>query len=186
MEVSTSNVLVLPFTASSVSVARRRLIDDLASAGVYGGTSCDAGLALSELISNSLRHATPLPGNTLRVYWRLRLEIVEIAVSDAGGPTVPRVTNSPGTEVGGRGLAIVERLSLRWGVLAEATIGSDTPAGKGIQSGTDASNGADVANGAKVADAHGGHEPPETTVWAELPVRYGLSDRLVTVSAGDA
>ncbi|HEX4089243.1 MAG TPA: ATP-binding protein [Trebonia sp.] len=109
---------MLPYTASSVGVARRRLLGDLSEAGVFEATACDAGLVLSELISNALRHATPLPGSVVRVAWWLGDDCLEIAVSDGGGPTVPAV-NEPGhSAIGGRGLGIVDRLSLRWGVCA--------------------------------------------------------------------
>jgi anti-sigma regulatory factor (Ser/Thr protein kinase) len=116
MEVGTSSVWMLPHTASSVGVARRRLIGDLSEAGVFEATACDAGLVLSELISNALRHATPLPGSLVRVAWWLDDDCLELAVSDGGGPTVP-VVNQPGhSAIGGRGLSIVDRLALRWGV----------------------------------------------------------------------
>ncbi len=119
MEVGTSSVLMLPYTASSVGVARRRLIGDLTEAGVYEATACDAGLVISELISNALRHATPLPGSTVRVSWRLDEDGIEVAVSDGGGPTVPAV-NQPGLNaIGGRGLGIVDRLAQRWGVYTD-------------------------------------------------------------------
>jgi anti-sigma regulatory factor (Ser/Thr protein kinase) len=116
MEVGTSSVWMLPYTASSVGVARRRLLGDLSEAGVFEATACDAGLVLSELISNALRHATPLPGSLVRVAWWLDDDCLELAVSDGGGPTVP-VVNQPGhSAIGGRGLSIVDRLALRWGV----------------------------------------------------------------------
>jgi anti-sigma regulatory factor (Ser/Thr protein kinase) len=118
MEVGTSSVLMLPYTASSVGVARRRLMGDLADAGVFEMTACDAGLVLSELISNALRHATPLPDATVRVSWWLDGDCLEIAVSDGGGPTVPAVNEPGSSAIGGRGLGIVDRLSLRWGVEA--------------------------------------------------------------------
>lgn len=118
MEVGTSSVILLPYTASSVGVARRQLTGDLADAGVYEATACDAGLVLSELISNALCHATPLPGYLLRVSWGLSDGCVEIAVSDGGGPTVPMVNKPAANEIGGRGLGIVDKLSLRWGVRA--------------------------------------------------------------------
>jgi anti-sigma regulatory factor (Ser/Thr protein kinase) len=116
MEVGTSSVQLLPYTASSVGTARRRLIGDLADAGVYEATACDAGLVLSELISNALRHATPLPGSLIRVSWCLNDDSVEVAVSDGGGPTVPMINKPAANAIGGRGLGIVDRLSLRWGV----------------------------------------------------------------------
>ena len=119
MEVGTSSVQMLPYTASSVGVARRRLIGDLTEAGVYEATACDAGLVLSELISNALRHATPLPGSLIRVSWCLNDDCVEVAVSDGGGPTVPMVNKPAANALGGRGLGIVDRLSLRWGVYTQ-------------------------------------------------------------------
>jgi anti-sigma regulatory factor (Ser/Thr protein kinase) len=126
MEVGTSSVLMLPYTASSVGVARRRLIGDLSEAGVFEATACDAGLVLSELISNALRHATPLQGSFVRVAWRLDDDCLEIAVSDGGGPTVP-VVNEPGhSAIGGRGLGIVDRLALRWGVCSPDSAGETT------------------------------------------------------------
>ena len=102
---------------------------------------------LSELISNALRHASPLAGHTLKASWRLGSGSVEVAVTDGGGPTEPTVTEPVGWAIGGRGLGIVDRLSLRW----------------------------------DVRDADG-----ETTVWAELPLRYGGTGSLVAASARDA
>jgi anti-sigma regulatory factor (Ser/Thr protein kinase) len=150
MEVRTSSVLMLPYTASSVGVARRRLMADLAEAGVFETTACDAGLVLSELISNALRHATPLPDATVRVAWRLVGDCLEIAVSDGGGPTVPAVNEPGSSSIGGRGLGIVDRLSLRWGV--------DTQDGAAKDSAIQDSAAEDSRTGAV-----GG-----TTVWAEL------------------
>jgi len=158
LEVATSSALLLPYTASSVGVARRRLIGDLTEAGVYEGTACDAGLVISELISNALRHATPLPGRTVKVAWHLRQGSVEVSVSDGGGQTVPMVNQPSSWAVGGRGLSIVDRLSLRWGVCVGP---------------------ADQDGPAECA-------PGETTVWAELPVRYGSSASLVIASSRDA
>ena len=153
MEVATSSALLLPFTASSVGVARRRLIGDLTEAGVYEATACDAGLVISELISNALRHASPLPGCVVKVSWKLLPDSVEVEVSDGGGPTTPAVNEPTNWAIGGRGLGIVARLSLHWGVRAQEN------------------------------DDDG---EPETTVWAELPIRYGSKTGLVTASSRDA
>jgi anti-sigma regulatory factor (Ser/Thr protein kinase) len=107
--------MLLPYTASSVGEARRRLIGDLIEAGIFEATACDAGLVLSELVSNALRHASPLPGSLVKVSWGLANGYIEIAVSDGGGPTVPMINRPTASALGGRGLGIVDRLSLRWG-----------------------------------------------------------------------
>lgn len=173
MEVATSGALLLPYTAPSVGVARRRLIGYLTEAGVYDGTACDAGLVLSELISNALRHASPLPGRTVKVSWRLGQDSVQVAVSDGGGPTLPRVNQPSNWSLGGRGLGIVARLSLRWGVCAGDVHWNSVP-------------GDEARHAPAPWDCPGDCSPGETTVWAELPVRYGTSASLVIASSRDA
>jgi len=132
--VARSGVLLLPFTASSVGVARRRLIAELISAGIFEGSARDAALVLSELISNALRHASPLPGAKVKVAWILRRDSVEVAVSDGGGRTVPELAQPTASSVGGRGLGIVARLSRHWGVRSgdgEMTVWAELPAPHG-------------------------------------------------------
>jgi anti-sigma regulatory factor (Ser/Thr protein kinase) len=118
-------VRLLPYTASSVGVARRLLIGELTGAGVDEATARDAGLVISELISNALRHATPLPGSLVKVSWTLGDDCLEVAVSDGGGATEPEVNQPTASAIGGRGLGIVDRLSLCWGAYrhnGEATV----------------------------------------------------------------
>ena len=115
MEVTESSDLLLPFAAASVGVARRRLVSDLIHAGVCGSAVTDAALVLSELLSNALCHATPLPGSGLRVAWCQQAGSVRVSVTDGGAPTVPELREPNLSTTGGRGLRIVERLSLCWG-----------------------------------------------------------------------
>jgi anti-sigma regulatory factor (Ser/Thr protein kinase) len=117
--VSTSAVVLLPYAPSSVAVARRRLVADLVSAGIYESVVGDAALVVSELLSNAIRHAAPLPGSTIRVAWTLNDDALRVAVSDAGAGPLPRVTQASPAAPGGRGLGIVETLSDRWGVLRD-------------------------------------------------------------------
>ena len=77
-------------------------------------------------------------------------------MSDGGGPTVPVVNEPTNWAIGGRGLGIVDRLSLHWGVRAQEDDGAEEDG------------------------------EPETTVWAELPIRYSSKTGLVTASSRDA
>jgi anti-sigma regulatory factor (Ser/Thr protein kinase) len=131
--VSASSVVLLPHEPSSVGVARRTLGADLRAHGIVEPTVGDAALVLSELLSNSIRYAHPLPGAQIRVTWTLSGATVEVAVSDGGGPTRPHPVASSPSSVGGRGLSIVEHLSHSWGVRDDElgrTVWAELPAGK--------------------------------------------------------
>jgi anti-sigma regulatory factor (Ser/Thr protein kinase) len=130
MEVTESSDLLLPFAAASVGAARRRLVSDLVQAGVRGSAVTDAALVLSELLSNALRHATPLPGSGLRVAWSLDAGSVRVSVTDGGAPTGPELGEPDPSTTGGRGLRIVERLSQCWGTLRDdegTTVWAEVP-----------------------------------------------------------
>jgi anti-sigma regulatory factor (Ser/Thr protein kinase) len=110
-------VVFLPHTPSSISVVRRRLLHELVAAGVYRETAEDATVIVSELISNALRHARPLPSGEVRVAWSRQGDLIRMAVSDGGAMTEPRRARPTLSSLGGRGLSIVETLSDGWGVL---------------------------------------------------------------------
>jgi anti-sigma regulatory factor (Ser/Thr protein kinase) len=116
VEVRASPVVLLPYTPSSVPVARHRLRADLVSAGIFEPAVGDAALVVSELLSNAIRHAAPLPGSQVRVTWTLSDSTLCVAVSDAGTGPLPRPARPMLSAQGGRGLGIVESLSSRWGV----------------------------------------------------------------------
>lgn len=119
-EVSASTVVLLPHAPSSVGRARHRLGAELRTRGVAEPAICDATIVLSELMSNAVRHARPLPGAQIQVAWTLDDGTLELAVSDGGGPTQPR-TERPASvsSLGGRGLGIVNHMSRRWGVRSD-------------------------------------------------------------------
>jgi anti-sigma regulatory factor (Ser/Thr protein kinase) len=119
--VRATSVVLLPSTPASVSIARKKLTADLSAAGVYGEAAGDAALVISELLSNSIKHAWPLPGEKVRAAWMVDDGLVEVQVSDGGGPTRPRQDYPPISALGGRGLGIVERLSDDWGIRADET-----------------------------------------------------------------
>ncbi|MDQ2813228.1 MAG: ATP-binding protein [Actinomycetota bacterium] len=115
MEVTEASVIMLPFAASSVGVARRRLVSDLLADGIGDAGVCDVALVFSELLSNALCHAGPLPGAQIRVSWRLDPESVQVSVRDGGSQTSPELGEPTQAATGGRGLRIVEKLSQGWG-----------------------------------------------------------------------
>lgn len=106
----------LPFDPASVPAARRQIGSTLRDYGVDSDTADDAMLVLTELVSNALRHARPLPSGTLRVRCAVRRDVVRIEVTDGGASTRPHIVNPPVTALGGRGLSIVSELAQSWGV----------------------------------------------------------------------
>lgn len=111
-----SSVVHLPCAPASVALARRALSDDLTAAGVFDHAVRDAALVISELLSNAILHAYPLPGERLQVAWAVDGSSVEVAVSDGGSATVPHAGHPSPSSISGRGLSIVEHLCQTWGV----------------------------------------------------------------------
>jgi anti-sigma regulatory factor (Ser/Thr protein kinase) len=120
--VSPSSVVLLPWAPSSVATARWQLAADLRKAGLVTAVIGDAVLVLSELMSNAIRHARPLPGPLVQASWALCDESLTVSVRDGGAPTRPYASHPSPSALSGRGLAIVDCLASTWGV-------QDSPAG---------------------------------------------------------
>ena len=94
--------------------------DALEQGRVVRHAAAMAALALGELLSNAVRHGRAYADGCIEVSWTLAEDRVRISVADAGD--APRLSaNLPGAESpGGRGLWMVEQVSVDWGVVREA------------------------------------------------------------------
>lgn len=112
--------VVVPHHASGARLARRRLAAELGPM-VPTGLLADTVAVMAELVGNAIRHAEPLPGDVVRVAWRLHADrsrpVVSVRVTDGGSPKRQPSLRVVGAEaVDGRGLRIVVALADRWGV----------------------------------------------------------------------
>ena len=108
--------VVVPHQPRGARVARRRIAAALAGL-VSQERLSDAMAIAAELVGNAVRHALPLPGGVVRVAWQLLVGGgLLIKVTDGGSPNAPAIRPPSADAVDGRGLAIVEALSRRWGV----------------------------------------------------------------------
>ena len=123
--------ITLPADASSATTARTEVTRRLA-ARVTSGALEDVRLLLTELITNSLRHADMSPDDEIGVKAELSDGTVRIEVSDPGrnGPVEVR---KPGARGGGYGLFLVDRLTNEWGVDRQdgTTVWAELSAGSG-------------------------------------------------------
>ena len=135
-----ASVVLLPCVPSSVAVARGRIAAELREAGLFPAAVADAALVTSELLSNAILHARPLPDSCIRVSWILTPTSVEVIVSDGGSATRPHASRPSLSSIGGRGLGIVEHLCSSWGVRADergTTVWAVLPATRGGGAGPD-------------------------------------------------
>ncbi|HEX5596112.1 MAG TPA: ATP-binding protein [Micromonosporaceae bacterium] len=111
--------VVVRHSAQGARMARRRLAGELAGR-VRPSLLADVVAVVAELVGNAVRHANPLPGDVIRVAWRLRSDLdndlVEVRVTDGGAAGAPRIRSVGPESIDGRGLSIVAALSRRWGV----------------------------------------------------------------------
>jgi anti-sigma regulatory factor (Ser/Thr protein kinase) len=117
--VRASSVVLLPHAPSSVAIARQCLRSELIASGVLQSVIDDVNVIMSELLSNALRHARPLPSGQIKISWIRTGDAIEVAVSDGGAMTEPRRNHPTLSSLGGRGLGIVESLAECWGVRYE-------------------------------------------------------------------
>ena len=106
---------------AAVPVARREFVADvsdrLAAApenadGVVG----EAAVVVSELLGNAVRHAPALPDGGVLMCWQVQGQVVDVEVTDGGGPSPVRAGRASTSATSGRGLQLVGSLAHEWGV----------------------------------------------------------------------
>lgn len=116
-----SRTVRVPWRATSVAQVRKALVDDLETREVPAAVVDEAEIVVSELVSNSIRHARPLADGNLRVHWKVKGGVVEVEVTDGGSESTPRPAPRTIWAPSGRGLRIVRSLAHEWGVTEDRT-----------------------------------------------------------------
>jgi anti-sigma regulatory factor (Ser/Thr protein kinase) len=122
--------VTVPHEGQGVSLARHAFVSELTSFGVSDDVCQDAMLVISELVSNAVKHAAPLPGGEVRVRCSIGEDFVHVEITDGGAVTRPNPAVATVFALGGRGLDIVRTISHEWGVSAEGdsvTVWADVP-----------------------------------------------------------
>lgn len=108
--------LRVPWDMSSAVQARRWLVSELRAIEVVQTIIDEAEIVISELVANAISHAKALPDGTIQVNWTASDGVVEVSVTDGGGPTTPAPAPTSPWSANGRGLRIVRSLAHEWGV----------------------------------------------------------------------
>jgi len=108
--------LSVAWAINSAVQVRRTLVSDLRARAVNESVIDEAEIVISELVANAIRHAQPLPDGTIRINWTVNDGVVEVSVTDGGGPTTPAPAPTSPWSANGRGLRIVRSLAHEWGV----------------------------------------------------------------------
>jgi serine/threonine-protein kinase RsbW len=123
---SVAGTLALPHSHASVRLARARLANDLLSRDLPALVVQDALLVATEILTNAIRHAPPLPSGVVLMSWELCGETVRLEITDGGSPDwlgQALASGGPGSvprraslAPGGRGMLIVDALCPEWGI----------------------------------------------------------------------
>jgi anti-sigma regulatory factor (Ser/Thr protein kinase) len=100
---------------SAAAMARSALIPIERQVG--DDLMADVRLLVSELVTNSVRHADMPPPGMVNVDVSLDAHTIHVEVRDNGTGFEPRRRRAGQSKAGGWGLFLVERLADRWGVM---------------------------------------------------------------------
>jgi len=101
--------------SSNCPAAARDALSPLAGA-IPTRVYSDLRLQVSELVTNSVRHAKLRPGDLIRLQIELSDRLLRVQVSDPGQGFSANIPDPVAGEPGGWGLFLTERLADRWGV----------------------------------------------------------------------
>lgn len=104
------------WSLESVPSIRKTLVEDLSDGTISDDVISECEMVVSELVTNAIRHAKPLPDGSIRVHWKVRAPRVEVEVTDGGSEDVPMPKPKAEWVNAGRGLRIVRSLAHEWGV----------------------------------------------------------------------
>ena len=96
---------------SNVVLARRWLMDSLRGAGAPEERVAEAGVVISELVTNVLTHTT----SEATVALRMGARSAHVSVHDADGGMLPVLRPVDPTRIGGNGIRILDAFSTAWG-----------------------------------------------------------------------
>jgi two-component sensor histidine kinase len=99
---------------TSASAVRRELAADLQLYGVVPDDVDAVTLVASELVGNAIRHTDATEDSALDISWTVGEREVYLCVDDPSS-TLPRRRYPDADSTSGRGLTIVEALSIDWG-----------------------------------------------------------------------
>lgn len=108
--------VVVPHHPRGAHVARHRMAAALD--GLLTDDRLEDAVAVAgELVGNAIRHASALPGDVVRLAWRIKPDgELEIRVTDGGSTVGPQIRVPGPDALDGRGLTIVAALARHWGV----------------------------------------------------------------------
>jgi len=122
--------LEVPHERTGVGVARHTVADQLTAVGLREAACDDALLVLSELVSNAVTHAAPLPNGRIAVGWTVLEDALHLEITDGGSVTRPQASVAASFSGSGRGLDIVRTICRAWGVTEgerSVTVWADVP-----------------------------------------------------------
>jgi anti-sigma regulatory factor (Ser/Thr protein kinase) len=122
--------LEVPHERTGVGVARHTVADQLTAVGLREASCDDALLVLSELVSNAVTHAAPLPNGRITVGWTVLDDALHLEITDGGSVTRPQASVAALFSGSGRGLDIVRTICRAWGVTEgerSVTVWADVP-----------------------------------------------------------